>query len=172
MTDHPYVDEELFGRMVRVETAVEIVAKKFFHRGALLLARDLFDFAVVAENQPDELLLASEFLVRHATLIKAALASDVTNLRLQFDAIDTLAYNPTFDHVCDMVIRRLDDAARHIEEQKRRAAASYQVFISAATDGGVPQHERDLDAFVRERLDEAALQLRQPIDDTDQPALP
>lgn len=45
LTEMPYVEEEIFGRLVRVETASEIIAKKFYHRGHRLLARDMFDFA-------------------------------------------------------------------------------------------------------------------------------
>jgi hypothetical protein len=119
LTKSPYVDEEIFGRTVHVETATEIVAKKFFHRGNRLLARDMFDFALVAEKEPDELLQASKFLIRHIAPIKAVLAGDLTNLRLQFDAIDKLSYNPTFDQVRDIVIQTLDSAAQHVEEEEK-----------------------------------------------------
>ncbi|MES2128732.1 MAG: hypothetical protein V4463_15795 [Pseudomonadota bacterium] len=105
---------------MHVETAAEIIAKKFFHRGNRLLARDRFDFALVAEKEPDELLRASKFLIRHIIQIKAALAGDVTNLRLQFDAIEKLSYNPTFDHVRDVVIQMLDSAAQYVEDQDKK----------------------------------------------------
>ena len=118
LTQSPYVDEEIFGRIVRVETATEIVAKKFFHRGDRLLARDMFDLALVAEKEPDALPQASEFLIRHIASIKTALAGDLTSLRLQFDAIETLSYTPTFDHVRDVVIERLDAAAQYVKEQE------------------------------------------------------
>lgn len=118
LTKNPYVDEEIFGRIVRVETATEIVAKKFFHRSDRLLARDMFDLALVAEKEPDGLLQASEFLVRHIASIKSALAGDLTSLRLQFDAIETLSYTPTFDHVRNVVIERLDAATQYVKEQQ------------------------------------------------------
>jgi predicted nucleotidyltransferase component of viral defense system len=114
LTESSYIDEEIFGRVVHVETSAEIIAKKFFHRGNRLLARDMFDFALVAEKEPDELLQASKFLIRHITEIKAALAGDITNLRLQFDAIEKLSYNPAFDHVRDVVIQTLDTAAQYV----------------------------------------------------------
>jgi hypothetical protein len=120
LTDRPFDEEEIFGRVVHVETAAEIVAKKFFHRGNRLLARDMFDFALVAEKEPDELLHASKFLIRHITPIKAALAGDLTNLRLQFDAIEKLDYNPTFDYVRDIVIQKLGAAVRYVEEQGKK----------------------------------------------------
>ncbi len=117
LTESPYSDEEIFGRVVHVETAAEIVAKKFFHRGNRLLARDMFDFALVAEKEPGELLQASRFLIRHSTQIKTTLAGDLTNLRLQFDALENLTYHPTFDHVRDVVIEQLDAATRYVDAQ-------------------------------------------------------
>jgi predicted nucleotidyltransferase component of viral defense system len=121
LTERPYIDEVLFGRVVHVETSAEIIAKKLFHRGNHLLARDMFDFALVAEKEPEELLQASKFLVRHNTSIKAALAGDLTNLRFQFDAIEKLSYNPTFDHVRDVVLETLDSAAQYVEETEKKA---------------------------------------------------
>lgn len=120
LTKTPYVDEKIFGRVVHVETGAEIVAKKFYHRGNRLLARDMFDFALVAEKEPDALLQASEFLIRHIAPIKTALVGDLANLRLQFDAIEKISYNPTFDHVRDVVIQQLDVAAEYVEKQPNR----------------------------------------------------
>lgn len=117
LTESPYIDEEIFGRTVHVETAAEIVAKKFFHRGNRLLARDMFDFALAAEKEPEELLRASKFLIRHITPIKARLAGDVTGLRLQFEAIEKLSYCPTFDQVRDIVIETLDSASQQVQKE-------------------------------------------------------
>jgi predicted nucleotidyltransferase component of viral defense system len=119
LTERPYVDEEIFGMVVHVETAAEIVAKKFYHRGNRLLARDMFDFALVAEKEPEELLQASEFLIRYIAPIKTALNSDLTSLRAQFDAIETLSYTPTFDYVLEVVRYQLDAAAKHVEDQTK-----------------------------------------------------
>lgn len=120
LTEMPYVDEQIFGRTVHVETSAEIVAKKFYHRGNRLLARDMFDFALVAEKEPKELLEASEFIVRYIEPIKTALAGDLSNLRLQYDAIEKLSYTPSFDHVRDVVIQQLDAAAEYVEERANR----------------------------------------------------
>ncbi|WP_050468832.1 nucleotidyl transferase AbiEii/AbiGii toxin family protein [Herbaspirillum chlorophenolicum] len=119
LTERPYVDEEIFGMVVHVETAAEIVAKKFYHRGNRLLARDMFDFALVAEKEPEELLQASEFLIRYIAPIKTALDSDLTSLRAQFDAIETLSYTPTFDYVLEVVRYQLDAAAKYVEDQTK-----------------------------------------------------
>jgi hypothetical protein len=99
-----------------VETSAEIIAKKFYHRGDRLIARDMFDFALVTEKEPHELMAASEYLIRHADAIKSQLAGDTTFLQVQFDAIETLSYTPSFDEVRDKVLLQLDAS---IEHQKR-----------------------------------------------------
>lgn len=120
LTDTPYLNEVIFGTTVRVETSAEIVAKKFYHRGNRLLARDMFDFALVAEKESDELLQASKFLVRYADEIKSALAGDLTSLRLQFEQIETLSYTPAFDHVKEVVLGQLEASLEFVEENSRR----------------------------------------------------
>jgi hypothetical protein len=62
------------GRDVRAETAVEIVAKKMWHRGATATARDLFDLALVIERERRALAAAARFLVRHRRQFLAQIA--------------------------------------------------------------------------------------------------
>lgn len=116
LTDAPFVFEEIFGWQVRVETSTEIIAKKFFHRGDRLQARDMFDFALVAEKEPEQLLAASQFLVRHVKAINTILHGDTSSLRKQFDAIDTLAYTPTFDYVRELVLRQLNECVDYLQK--------------------------------------------------------
>lgn len=87
----------LLRREVRVETAAEIVAKKLWHRGDRATARDLFDLALVIEREPDALRQAAPFLTRHANEFLAQLASRRKVLQAQFEAIDTLDYQPSYD---------------------------------------------------------------------------
>jgi len=107
LTDEPYVLQELLGRTVKVETSAEIIAKKFWHRGDRLTARDIFDFALVAEREPDELDAAAEFLVRHIEPILEQLERNASMLQLQFDAIATLDYNPSYEHAVALLKERL-----------------------------------------------------------------
>lgn len=53
----------IFGDTIRVETAVEIVAKKLWHRGDRAAARDLFDLSLVIEREPKELQIAKTVFV-------------------------------------------------------------------------------------------------------------
>ncbi|WDZ94965.1 nucleotidyl transferase AbiEii/AbiGii toxin family protein [Herbaspirillum sp. WKF16] len=107
LTATPYVEEEIEGRIVKVETSAEIIAKKFFHRGHRLAARDVFDFALVAEREPEQLEAAAPFLLRHFDAICLRLSDDAPIVREQFDAIDRLDYSPSFDHARRLVLERL-----------------------------------------------------------------
>jgi hypothetical protein len=97
LTESPFDRWKLLGRAVRVETAVEVIAKKLWHRGDQVSARDLFDLSLVVERDPGGLLGAGAFLARHRTEFVAQLSSRAPVLKAQFDAIDRLKYRPTFE---------------------------------------------------------------------------
>ena len=82
---------------MRVETAVEIIAKKLWHRGDQVSARDLFDLSLVIEREPQSLIAAAEYLVRHREAFIDQLTERATVLRAQFESIDVLKYRQTFD---------------------------------------------------------------------------
>ena len=89
---------DIQGRAVKVETAAEIIAKKMYHRGDRVTARDLFDLALVIEREPVQLLTAKPFLLRHRSVFRAQIRQPHPSLRAAFDAIATLEYTPSFDH--------------------------------------------------------------------------
>jgi predicted nucleotidyltransferase component of viral defense system len=97
LTAHPYDEWTLLGRMVKVETAAEIVAKKLWHRGDRATARDLFDLALVIEREPEALKSAAPCLTRHRDTFLAQIQQRRAVLGAQFEAIDALAYRPTYD---------------------------------------------------------------------------
>jgi nucleotidyltransferase AbiEii toxin of type IV toxin-antitoxin system len=97
LTDRPFETWSLLRRSVRVETASEIVAKKLWHRGDRLSARDLFDLSLVIEREAKPLRAAWRFLVRHRAAFINQLDERSTVLKAQFDAIDVLRYTPTFE---------------------------------------------------------------------------
>lgn len=107
LTEDPFVLLELLGRKVRVETSAEIIAKKFWHRGNRLTARDIFDFALVAEREPDELDAAGDFIIRHIDTMFEQLESNGEFLRQQFDAIATISYMPSYEHAIEVFKERL-----------------------------------------------------------------
>lgn len=95
--------EMVMGHQVRVETSVEIIAKKMWHRGDRITGRDIFDFALIVEREPDVLKSAREFMTRHAAAVFHQLDVRYVQLKQQFDAVDTLNYHPTFDHACGVL---------------------------------------------------------------------
>ena len=97
LTQNPYENWTLFGRTVKVETSAEIVAKKLWHRGDRATARDLFDLALVIEKEPEGLVQASPFLVKHRELFLDQLKTRRKVLEAQFNAIDRLNYQPSYD---------------------------------------------------------------------------
>lgn len=97
LTKDPFEIWELLGRRVKVETSAEIVAKKLWHRGDRVTARDLFDLALVIEREPAELATASIHLLRHRDEFLKQIDQRKVVLQAQFDAIDTLDYRPSYD---------------------------------------------------------------------------
>jgi hypothetical protein len=53
LTKPGYVIERIMGRDVRLETSAEIIAKKLWHRGDKITGRDIFDYALIAQKEPE-----------------------------------------------------------------------------------------------------------------------
>lgn len=100
LTTPGFETETILEHQVLVETSVEIIAKKMWHRGDRITGRDIFDFALIAEREPHALMAAREFMVRHAAALFQQLDERYMPLKQQFDAVDALTYHPTFDHAC------------------------------------------------------------------------
>ncbi len=99
--------QTIMGREVRVETSVEIIAKKLWHRGDRLAGRDIFDFALIAVKEPEALMSGAQFMTRHADAIFQQLDERYESLKKQFDAVDALNYHPTFDEARTTLIETL-----------------------------------------------------------------
>jgi predicted nucleotidyltransferase component of viral defense system len=97
LTAEPYEFWEINGQEIRVETAVEIVAKKLWHRGDRATARDLFDLSLVIERESKQLLTARKFLQKNAKIFIEQIHSRQKVLKLQFDEIDVLDYRTSYE---------------------------------------------------------------------------
>lgn len=97
-----------------VEASAEIIAKKFFHCGDRLQAWDMFEFALVAEKEPWDLLATSHFFSRAFKGDQYYSAWRTGLLRKQFDAIDTIDCVPIFDYVRELVLRQLSECADYL----------------------------------------------------------
>lgn len=100
---------EICGRSVKVETAPEIIAQKMYHRGDRLTARDLFDFALVIEREPQQLLAATPFLLRHREAFLSQMHAPHASVRAAFDAIAVLDNAPSFERCVAQVDAFLGD---------------------------------------------------------------
>jgi len=103
LTSAPFEVWELLGRQVKVETSAEIVAKKLWHRGDRATARDLFDLALVIEREPVALATATPFLTRHRDAFLKQVHERKVVLKAQFEAIDTLDYQPSYEQAVESV---------------------------------------------------------------------
>lgn len=104
LTDKPTVSETLFGRMVAVETSAEIVAKKLWHRGERITARDIFDLAVVAEQEPESLFAIKPIMRGRRDIVLWRIATQDANLRETFAALEVLDYRRNYDE-CVRIVR-------------------------------------------------------------------
>lgn len=116
LTKPGYEEWQILGNMIRVETAVEIVAKKLWHRGDRAAARDLFDLSLVIEREPRELQSARLFLLRHADQFIEQIHSRAHVLNPQFNEIDVLSYSPSYDEAVERVTGFLE-ALKHDQLQ-------------------------------------------------------
>jgi predicted nucleotidyltransferase component of viral defense system len=101
------VIEDIKTNLIKVETGTEIVAKKLWHRGDRATARDLFDLALVIEKEADALSQASQFLLKNAGQFIEQLNNRREILTAQFNNIETLTYNPTYDEALKIATKFL-----------------------------------------------------------------
>jgi len=102
LTQQPFEWWNLFGRDIRVETPAEIMAKKLWHRGDIVTARDIFDLSLVIEKDPDALRSAANYLIRHREAFLDQMKERQSLLKMQFDAIDALDHRPVFEDACEL----------------------------------------------------------------------
>ena len=108
ITSPGFEEWHLKNNLIKVETGTEIVAKKLWHRGDRATARDLFDLALVIEKEGDALRQAHHFLLKNADQFIEQLNSRREILTVQFNNIETLNYNPTYDEALGIATKFLN----------------------------------------------------------------
>lgn len=108
LTQDPVVTEKIFGRDVMVETSVEIVAKKVWHRGDRFRARDIFDLALIAEKEPEALKAIAPVLRDRKDTILARIKTSDANLRDDFANLEVLEYRRSYDECVKIVSKVLN----------------------------------------------------------------
>ena len=102
LTDAAWEWWHIQGRAVRVETAAEVIAKKMYHRGDRATARDLFDLSLVVEREPDALVKAAPFLMRHRDRFLQQIGRPGPGFVATFDAIAATGYRPSLAHCVEV----------------------------------------------------------------------
>lgn len=113
LTSPGFQMDSVLGRQVRVETSAEIIAKKMWHRGDRITGRDIFDFALIAAKEPEALVVARDFIIRHTDAVLKQLDDRAIQLKQQFDAVDALQAHPDFCHASDTMRAVLRDLRGH-----------------------------------------------------------
>lgn len=108
LTSPGFEEWHLKNNLIKVETGTEIVAKKLWHRGDRATARDLFDLALVIEKEADALSQARQFLLKNAAQFIEQLNNRREILTVQFNNIETLNYNPTYDEALGIATKFLN----------------------------------------------------------------
>ena len=96
LTQKPFDCVRHAGRVIRVETPAEIIAKKMWHRGHHGKARDLFDLCAVAASDLEALQPAAPFMARHGAAFLKRIAQNADVVQAEFEAIDALDFRPSF----------------------------------------------------------------------------
>lgn len=97
LTAHPFDVVQFAGRTVKVETCAEVVAKKMWHRGDRAKARDLYDLCAVADAEPEAIVTAAPWLVRHGPAFLVALQERCEIARLEYEEMDAIGARRSFD---------------------------------------------------------------------------
>lgn len=120
LTQEPAETVQHEGRLIRVETNAEILAKKMWHRGDQAKARDLFDLCAVHSKDPDAIRVASPFFGRHGRKFIDLLDEREDILRREFDAIDVLDFRAPFDECVEVARQIILDELGHFRLSKPR----------------------------------------------------
>ena len=108
LTTTPYETREILGRTVKVETPLEIVAKKIRYRAVDFKARDIYDLALVLERHPEYTTELVTFLAAQSAPLRDRIEKYDDALREDFAAIDTITYSPSYDHCLALLRQHLD----------------------------------------------------------------
>jgi hypothetical protein len=111
LTRSPATTEVILGRALLVETSTEIIAKKIWHRGPEFTARDIFDFAAVAELEPAALQGIGPILRDRRATILDRVAKQGEFLRKAFELLEARDYQRSYDECVRILLSTCQPAA-------------------------------------------------------------
>lgn len=103
LTNAPYFEYKVLGRSIWLETPLEIVAKKMWHRGNKATARDLLDLCLVIAHMPKAFVPYKAIFTKHSQAFIAQCHARKALLKPQFEQIDTLNFTKTYEECLAIV---------------------------------------------------------------------
>lgn len=97
LTQNPFEEYEVLGRNILLETPIEIVAKKLWHRGDRATPRDLLDLAMLIERQYSQILDHREIFVKNIEIFTKQCEIRKSIMLPVFEAIEKIDFNMSFD---------------------------------------------------------------------------
>jgi hypothetical protein len=101
LTKNPFEEYEVLGRNILLETPIEIVAKKIWHRGDRATPRDLLDLAIVIDHHYGEILDHRDVFVKNIEVFTNQCESRKSIMLPAFDAIEKIDFKLSFDECLD-----------------------------------------------------------------------
>jgi hypothetical protein len=98
--------------MSRSRPSAEILAKKLWHRGKEFKARDIFDFALIVETEPQALRPIAPIMRDRRDAILRRIGTSELLLREEFGLLEVLDYRRSFDECVGLVTHALESADR------------------------------------------------------------
>ena len=131
LTASPVTAERIDGRDIRVETSAEIIAKKVWYRGAGFTARDMFDFALIAQREPWAIRHAGEILSARRSAILERIEVQEEALREDFEALDVLDFRPSFEQCVEAIRSALGTSTGRPSHGAEQRVARYHLSRAA-----------------------------------------
>jgi hypothetical protein len=110
LTKEPYIQCDVLGHMIWLETPLEITAKKMWHRGSIATARDLFDLATVINHSEADLKAYPEIFLKNSDVFLKQCHERKFVLEKQFDQIVKINNHISYDEclkVAEQFFRQL-----------------------------------------------------------------
>lgn len=97
LTKNPFEEHNVLGRNILLETPIEIVAKKLWHRGDGATPRDLLDLAMVIDRHYSELLDYRDIFLKNIEIFTNQCELRKSIMLPAFNAIEKIDCNMCFD---------------------------------------------------------------------------
>jgi len=105
LTENPFEEHEVLGRNILLETPLEIVAKKLWHRGDRATPRDLIDLAIVIDRHYSEILDHRQVFAKNIAIFTEQCETRKSIMLPAFDAIEKIEFDFSFDECLERANR-------------------------------------------------------------------